>query len=137
MKTKYAAMWRQGWNPAARFSKAGMMVFVGLAASCIVWACCQMNGTVLGCNGTRNTLVFCGLTPHPVFEICTVESPGSEYPDATGGNDSGTMDASPRVGICTATARATGVCCGGSVTQVGVVGFYGYAECTGEECPRP
>ncbi len=93
-----------------------------------------MNGTTMGCEGRRNMLVLCQVYP-PGLAVCTVESPGSVYADATGGNDTGTMEAAGRVGTCSATAVPVGPCCGGAVTEVSVCGFYGNAECVDAPCP--
>lgn len=72
----------------------------------------------------------------PVLAVCTVESPGSVYYEATGGNDTGMMEAAGRVGTCSATAVPVGPCCGGAVTEVSVYGYYDCAECAGDPCPR-
>jgi len=140
-KSKYSEHGKQTSEmPATLFKKekvrgklAGVLLAAGVSG--MAWACCQMNGTTIGCDGTRNMLVVCQLYP-PVVAVCTMSSPGTEYQHATGGNPTGTMEASPRIGACSATAYAVGECCGGAVTQQTVVGFYGYAECSGDECPR-
>lgn len=102
----------------------------------VVHACCQMNGTTVGCAGTRNFLVVCKwCCPVPEIVSCTGTSPGSTYPDATGGNATGTTDAYPAVGGCSATVTYAAGCCGGAVTTGSVYGFYGYANCGGSTCP--
>ena len=109
------------------------MVALAITGS-LAYACVQNNGTTVGCAGTGNYIIVCALWP-PSVQICTGTSAGSTYTDATGGNATGLMDASPGVGGCSATTTLAAGCCGGAVTSESVFGFYGYAYASGYTCP--
>jgi hypothetical protein len=110
----------------------GLVAVMAVSGS-IAYACVVDNGTTIGCAGTSNYFIVCSLYPFST-QICTGTSAGSTYTDATGDNATGTDDASPWVGVCTATASLAS-CCGGAVTSENIVGAYGYAYASGYACP--
>lgn len=61
--------------------------------------CCRMTGTTIGCAGSENFLVICGIDWPPVM-TCTGSTPGAPYPNAEFTGPTGTDHNSPAVGWC-------------------------------------
>ena len=99
--------------------------------------CYRMSGSVLGCGINRNVLMFCGISFPLVlnFEVCTMRAPFSVYATCAPGHSSGSWgEGNSYVFFCSFTARATGTCCGGSVTSLTAFDSYFTTNCGSGGC---
>ncbi|HXI70047.1 MAG TPA: hypothetical protein VNN22_06780 [Verrucomicrobiae bacterium] len=114
---------------------AAVVVALMAASATVAFACIDMSGSTVGCDGTQNVLELCSCIIPVIactWENCTGTSPGSPYPDA-GIGSSGSGGASPRIGLCSATIYFAH-CCSDTVSQASVYGTYGYAVPDGTPC---